>query len=770
MSKESETVIIQPAVASLAPTNPAGIESLLRAVHGEVRYLDLNEKLLLDWTLSQKALEETLLEHKGDNNFSNNLRRFGLNNNRVEEVTRRADEAREAFKQIDTYGDFPRFVTYKGILEDAAKIVSAPYITEAEAEYLRVHHNTFGYYNSKFEQSRESLLLLTQSAGLFRKFIRERAIPQILESNPIMVGISVSHPDQYVFAFQLAYHLRQARPEIITLFGGNTISRRFETWSLDDETNRYFFRSSRNERGGIIDGLIVSEGELALAQLSMKLVENPNIDLQDLFQNVHGAVFNHDGRIVFNALPLAFRPEGLWRRDDVYHHLTRGFMPEQRKMHSLVDGRVCTYECATGGCEFCAISKGYLELTRQSARKLNVQQQVVLPIPDDISKTVIYTSEAQDGKRGIKIIEQRKLGPKRMASEIESGLKEGFSVIDITDEQFTVDQALDLSRELEERKINVTGQDIVYACYMRIDEAGDKTNYKLKYGKSLPEMLVDPDIAKQLARGGLRFAQFGLETTYPPKMQAMVKGTSGSRVKRFGQILKNFADHEIMPHVFIIVGAPLKESDWQNRAKFAFEESVLGREVKADDLEILETIYNLKFLHDHREHIFTFKHAPYELSYGSPMAIRPQEFGLQVDRGLFDRSDLACSIPFSYSEGHGPSGKTFEDIMSLYGLWKKEEMPYQPVVQEFQYSHRIMQELGATKIREIARALFPVGEGRLNNREKGEKQDILARLWNQLAGEDSIPNIIRKEFPEGFKSYGDIYRVADLLEQLRKRG
>ena len=33
------------------------------------------------------------------------------------------------------------------------------------------------------------------------------------------------------------------------------------------------------------------EGELALAQLTMKMVEDPNIDLQDLFQNVNGVVF-----------------------------------------------------------------------------------------------------------------------------------------------------------------------------------------------------------------------------------------------------------------------------------------------------------------------------------------------------------------------------------------------------------------------------------------------------------------------------------------------
>ena len=71
------------------------------------------------------------------------------------------------------------------------------------------------------------------------------------------------------------------------------------------------------------------------------------------------------GKITFNSLPRTFYPEALWKRKDVYNQLKRGLMPEERKMHSLVDGRVCTYECSTGGCEFCAISRGLDELDRQ---------------------------------------------------------------------------------------------------------------------------------------------------------------------------------------------------------------------------------------------------------------------------------------------------------------------------------------------------------------------------------------------------------------------
>lgn len=53
MSKEYGTILVHPAIASLSPNNPAGIDSLLRVVHGGLKYLDLNESLLLNWMLNR---------------------------------------------------------------------------------------------------------------------------------------------------------------------------------------------------------------------------------------------------------------------------------------------------------------------------------------------------------------------------------------------------------------------------------------------------------------------------------------------------------------------------------------------------------------------------------------------------------------------------------------------------------------------------------------------------------------------------------------------
>ena len=221
-----------------------------------------------------------------------------------------------------------------------------------------------------------------------------------------------------------------------------------------------------------------------------------------------------------------------------------------------------------------------------------------------------------------------------------------------------------------------------------------------------------------------------------------------------------------MSHVFVIVGYPLRESYWKNGNKFAFEQEVLGRNVDADDLEILEVVYNLKFLHDNRDYIYTFKQAPYELAYGSPMATRPDEFGLKADWEKFGKTHLSSSIPFDYAST-GPSLPVLNNLIDLYSLWKRKEMPFQPVVQEFQYSQRIIQELGAEKIAQIAHQL-PESK-KINPEDELRELEILMGLWNKLTNNGKVDNGIRKMFPGGFKSYGDLYSLADQLEAMRNK-
>jgi len=228
-----------------------------------------------------------------------------------------------------------------------------------------------------------------------------------------------------------------------------------------------------------------------------------------------------------------------------------------------------------------------------------------------------------------------------------------------------------------------------------------------------------------------------------------------------------------------------------SKGKFNIEETALGREVVANDLEILEAIYNLRFLHEHRDFIFTLKHTQFKLAFDSPQASRPEVFGIEVKGEDFKKRDIGSNIPFTYKEEHGPSNRVLRDLLRVYDLWKKEEMPYQPVTEEFMYAQRIIQEVSAEKIKEIATTLFPVGEGRLNDAEKKEKNELLNRLWGQLVGREYVDhveklkrnpnnrpltetikreqqdNLVRREFPDGFKSYQDIYRCADLFESLR---
>ena len=789
--KATRTVLIEPAITCLSPSNPAGLDSLIRSAYGEVGYSSLNEELLLGWALTRNVLAETVETYQNQENFQRSLQGFGLTRERVEEVIDTAELSREAFRHLDTYTDFETFMHHKQTLIDAVRILSAPFIGEKEREEVIIHHNTIDYYNSLWGDTRKGLVRLAGSAGLFKNYLQRDALPQVLEGDPSFVVVSVTHPDQHVFAFQLAHHIRQASPETVIIFGGNTISRRIDRWSRNDETGQSIFRRGRDERGGFVDGLIISEGELDIAELTLRMGKDPNIDLARLFSDIPGLIYNRDGRIVFNEfLPQPFYPEDLWKRDP-YPYLKSGLMPDGRKVHSLVDGRICVFECQTGGCAFCHISKGYLEKMAEAAARLGIVQE---PIDRDriaTAKTVRFAppSRREIGRRGVKIIVQRRLEAELVAKEFAKGLEVGFSVVDITDEQFTLDQGLEYAKELERFGLN-TGEipDVVYSSYMRIDATGDPTNYREKYGRPHAEMLIDPQIAARLARGGMRFAQFGLETTASWKMVAMEKGTTPHKVKSFGTILRNFAQNDIMPHVFLIVGAPLDKNFWKDRRKVALEDRVLERPATANDLEILEAIYNLDFLQKHKDFIFTMKHTQYKLAFGSPQEEDPQASGLLVREESRDRRDASANISFAYQKGYGPTDQVLKDLLALYDLWKQEELPYQPVTQEYFYHQRIMQGMGAAKIREIAARLFPLGENRLSEEEHVDKRARLHRLWIQLVGGDKgmrliadarkqpgnkklqdrvNANLFVREFPDGFGDWSDLYRVAGLIDDIK---
>lgn len=782
-SKEPTMVVLQGPATSIVPNNPAGILRILGTVPENVRlgYADLNEGFFLHYMLTGSVLQKVYDDHRDNSVFAKNAEKLGLTDERMREVIASVDGVREGMSQYDTYQakNFDRFVQYKKVMEDAAKIVSAPFMTDEMAEEVSLHHNMVNY-SSAFRNSRERLLELTKKAGLFRDYISHHVLPELLEEGPDVIVISATHPAQIPFSFQFASMAREAGYKGKIIIGGNTVSRRADTWVLDDDYNHKLFREKETDEDCIIDAISIGNGEVPLGILAAELALGRPLD--EAFRKMPGLVYKRDGKIVAHKLAIPKTFNAYQVREDVSEFLTPGFMPEGKGVQSVRKRDICVYDQETkGGCKFCAISKASNMRLAPFMKSKNVPLVAPEESLEGEKKYVIFDPNVSQAV--YEPIQQQELTTAELVDEIVRGYKAGFPIVNITDEQWLAQDGSELLEELQKRGLNKDPQkpDIVYSAYMRIDD------------------IKDEEAVAKLAQSGLRFAQFGLESTYWEKMASMTKGTTEAKLARFKEQLSMLVRHGIMPHVFVIVGSPVDKRYWEDGKRFAADERGLGRKVTPDDAEVLEAVSNLRYLWEIRDLIFTMKHTQSKLSFGSVDSIFPGIKGLKRRDTRWEEEDLASNVPFQYEKGYEIHDSTIKALLDLYELWRKELLPYQLVTQELMYDQRLLPEFQVEGIKRLA-AQKPPGEHRLESQEKTRKREVLDRLWRQLAGkvfldhrrklgiltskgvddrqtkrleklvaDETQANLFLREFPNGFRSWEDLYRAADLLELERAR-
>lgn len=753
--------------------NPGGVRRIFDVVPEDVRlgYADLSEGFFLHYMLNGGMLRQVYEQERNTTAFQQGARLLGLTDQRIHQVIEGVDEARLALSQYDTYRreNFPQFVATKKLIEGAAKIVSAPFVTREMAERVSLHHNMVNY-TSAFRNSREKLLAITQQAGIFTDYIRHHVLPGLLGENPDVMVISITHPAQMTFSFQFAAIAREAGYRGQIIVGGNTASRRADTWIQEDELNHRLFRGEEDEEGCILDAISVGNGEVPLGILAAELALGIPLD-RDVFLRMPGLVYKRDGKIVGHKLAIPTALNAYKAREDVSGFFTPGFMPEGFGIQSVRKRDICPYDEETrGGCKFCAISKGSNQRLAAFLRAKGVpfiapQGEGNYALLDPILTPSVYEP-----------IQQQAMTTRELVDDIEQGYKAGFPIVTIADEQWLAQDGIELLEELQKRGLNKDSQkpNVVYSAYMRIDD------------------IKDEETVAKLAASGLRFVQFGLESTYLPKMASMLKGTSEPKLARFKEQLAMLVRHGIMPHVFLITGSPLEKVYWANRKRFAVEETALGRRITPDDVEAFEAIYNLRYLWDVRDYIFTLKQTQSKVAYGSVDSLFLARKALKRDEKRWQQADLAANVPVVYEAGYGIDGRTVNTILELYELWKKEVLPFQEVAQELVYDQRLLPEYRLEGIAAEA-AKNPPGEHRLTQQEINRKAGILRRLWVRFVGQDYAElvdkvrkqltnrlyqeqfaaikdrNLFTREFPSGFSDWSDLYRAADLLEAERKK-
>jgi anaerobic magnesium-protoporphyrin IX monomethyl ester cyclase len=194
-------------------------------------------------------------------------------------------------------------------------------------------------------QSVESILDSTKDplTNPFYTLFEEKFIPQLLGTDPAVVGISVTATTQLIPAVTLAALLKERAPHIHITLGGNTLSR------FADEPERF------RKLFDVIDSIVLFDGEPSLEVLLDRLESGRSLeDVPNLVTFSHGNVHRSPSTVFadVNMLPTPTF-EGL----DLHQY----FFPEP--VLPLLASRGCYWH----RCAFCAIPHGYGKTYRARA-------------------------------------------------------------------------------------------------------------------------------------------------------------------------------------------------------------------------------------------------------------------------------------------------------------------------------------------------------------------------------------------------------------------
>jgi anaerobic magnesium-protoporphyrin IX monomethyl ester cyclase len=300
----------------------------------QVKQYDANVAFY-DWLLSRSTLENLYdrvmeAETSADSALRNRIQFF---KSVGEPLIAHTDEVKANFRSRKV-ANKPEELT---ALELGLALASLPYFPTA----ISFAHVSLPYSSSNLTDCFQAAH--DQRVNPFRDFFLQVFIPQLLETDPDVVGISVTATTQLIPAVTLAALIREEHPHIHITLGGNTLSR------FADEPERF------KRLFDVIDSIILFDGEPSLEVLLDRLESGRSLeDVPNLVTFSHGDVHRSPSTVFadVNALPTPTF-EGL----DLHQY----FFPEP--VLPLLASRGCYWH----RCAFCAIPHGYGKTYRARA-------------------------------------------------------------------------------------------------------------------------------------------------------------------------------------------------------------------------------------------------------------------------------------------------------------------------------------------------------------------------------------------------------------------
>jgi anaerobic magnesium-protoporphyrin IX monomethyl ester cyclase len=292
----------------------------------QVKQYDANVAFY-DWLLSRSTLENLYdrvmeAETSADSALRNRIQFF---KSVGEPLIAHTDEVKANFRSRKV-ANKPEELT---ALELGLALASLPYFPTA----ISFAHVSLPYSSSNLTDCFQAAH--DQRVNPFRDFFLQVFIPQLLETDPDVVGISVTATTQLIPAVTLAALIREEHPHIHITLGGNTLSR------FADEPERF------KRLFDVIDSIILFDGEPSLEVLLDRLESGRSLeDVPNLVTFSHGKVHRSLSTVLadVNMLPTPTF-EGL----DLHQY----FFPEP--VLPLLTGRGCYWH----HCAFCTHTVGY---------------------------------------------------------------------------------------------------------------------------------------------------------------------------------------------------------------------------------------------------------------------------------------------------------------------------------------------------------------------------------------------------------------------------
>lgn len=178
--------------------------------------------------------------------------------------------------------DYDLFRVKKGALEQVVRKIS-----NASSDTLIFDGNTFRYKaNPKFSyKTREGVIaaLEHRKENLFYDYLSSLSA-QLAEERIDILGLSISDNYQIIPTLMLAQLVKEKKPGIKVVVGGDFVTRLRDTFSVDDDLNRKLF--------GIADVMIYGEGENTFPEIVQRIADGKGLN------RIPKVIYEQNGHIV----------------------------------------------------------------------------------------------------------------------------------------------------------------------------------------------------------------------------------------------------------------------------------------------------------------------------------------------------------------------------------------------------------------------------------------------------------------------------------------